>query len=93
MDEFFHLLENKAQKLLKKKISLIEKAYDFSCRGVFRSHKRITPYLSHPCNVELIVTEKQVDVKNEDGNKTVKLTKKQAARQRLAIWSVNQYSI
>ena len=93
MDEFIHLFEDKAHKLCKKKISLIEKAYAFSCWGIFRTHGRITPYLSHPCHVELIVTEKQEDVKKGDGKKAVKLTKKQAARKRLAIGSVNQCSI
>ena|SRR5574343_266907 len=59
-------------------------------RRTYRAHGRITPYLSHPCHIELIVTEKQEDVKKGDGKKAVKLTKKQAARQRLAIGSVNQ---
>mmetsp|Transcript_30896 Transcript_30896/g.35292 ORF Transcript_30896/g.35292 Transcript_30896/m.35292 type:complete len:186 (-) Transcript_30896:27-584(-) len=59
-------------------------------RRTYRAHGRITPYLNHPCHVELFVTEKAEDVKKGDGKKLVKLTKKQAARQRLAIGSVNQ---
>ena len=59
-------------------------------RKTFRSHDKITSYLSHPCNLELIVTEKQEDVIKGEGKKAVELTKKQAARQRLVIRSVNQ---
>ena len=54
-------------------------------RRTYRAHGRITPYLNHPCHVEMFVTEKQEDVKKGEGQKAVKLTKKQAARQRLAI--------
>ena len=78
---------------MQKEIILDRKAYAFSCWGVFRTHGRITPYLSHPCHVELIITEKEEDVKKGDRKKAVKLTKKQAARKRLAIGSVNQCSI
>ena len=59
-------------------------------RKAFRSHGRIISYLNHPCHLELIVTEKQEDVIKGVGKKAVKLTKKQAARQRLVIGSVNQ---
>ena len=59
-------------------------------RKTFRSHGRVTSDLSHPCHLELIVTEKQEDAIKGEGKKTIKLTKKQAARQRLVIGSVNQ---
>lgn len=55
-------------------------------RRTFRAHGRIGPYLSSNCHIEFIVTEKAEKVKKagEDQNK-LRLTKKQAARQRLAI--------
>ena len=55
-------------------------------RRTFRAHGRITPYLSSNCHLEFIITEKAENVKKaaEDKNK-VRLTKKQAARTRLAI--------
>ena len=59
-------------------------------RRTYRAHGRITPFLNHPCHVEMFVTEKDEDVKKGDGKKAVRLTKKQAAKQRLAIGSVNQ---
>ena len=54
-------------------------------RRTYRAHGRITPYLNHPCHVEMFVTEKQEDVKKGEGEKQVKVSKRQAAKQRLPI--------
>ncbi len=55
-------------------------------RRTYRAHGRISPYLSSNCHIELFVTEKSKSVKKGDEDKKgVRLTKKQAARQRLAI--------
>ena len=53
-------------------------------RRTYRAHGRISPYLSSNCHVEFHVTEKAGDVNRADKGE-VKLTKKQLARQRLAI--------
>lgn len=53
-------------------------------RRTYRAHGRISPYLASNCHVEFHVTEKSGDVQRAD-KQQVKLTKKQAARQRLAI--------
>lgn len=54
-------------------------------RRTYRAHGRITPYLSSNCHIEFHVTEKAESVKKAGDKKAVRLTKKQAARQRLAI--------
>ena len=54
-------------------------------RRTYRAHGRITPYLNHPCHVELFVTEKQEDVKKGEGKKIKTLTKKQQAKARVPI--------
>jgi large subunit ribosomal protein L17e len=55
-------------------------------RRTYRAHGRVTPYLSSNCHIEFIVTEKAENVKKAaDDKKNLRLTKKQAARQRLAI--------
>ena len=54
-------------------------------RRTYRAHGRIGPYLSSNCHIEFIATEKSKDVKKADDKKAVRLTKKQAAKQRLAI--------
>ena len=55
-------------------------------RRTFRAHGRIGPYLSSNCHIEFIVTEKAEKVrKAADDKSKLRLTKKQAARQRLAI--------
>ena len=53
-------------------------------RRTYRAHGRISPYLSSNCHVEFHVTEKSGDVARAD-KQQVRLTKKQAAAQRLAI--------
>jgi large subunit ribosomal protein L17e len=53
-------------------------------RRTYRAHGRIGPYLSSNCHIEFIVTEKSGPVKRED-KQQVRVTKKQAAKQRLAI--------
>ena len=54
-------------------------------RRTYRAHGRIGPYLSSNCHIEFIVTEKDEKVKKADDKKAVRLTKKQAAQQRLSI--------
>lgn len=54
-------------------------------RRTFRAHGRIGPYLSSNCHIEFIVTEKAEKVKKAGEENKARLTKKQAARQRLAI--------
>jgi large subunit ribosomal protein L17e len=53
-------------------------------RRTYRAHGRCTPYLSSNCHIEFHVTEKSAGVAKAD-KPALKLTKKQAARQRLAI--------
>mmetsp|Transcript_4362 Transcript_4362/g.7366 ORF Transcript_4362/g.7366 Transcript_4362/m.7366 type:complete len:182 (-) Transcript_4362:302-847(-) len=53
-------------------------------RRTYRAHGRISPYLSSNCHVEFHVTEKSGPVARED-KQQVRVTKKQAAKQRLAI--------
>ena len=54
-------------------------------RRTYRAHGRIGPYLSSNCHIEFIVTEKAENVKRAAEDKKARLTKKQAAKQRLAI--------
>jgi large subunit ribosomal protein L17e len=54
-------------------------------RRTYRAHGRIGPYKSSNCHIEFITTEKPANVKRADDKKSVRLTKKQAARQRLSI--------
>ncbi len=54
-------------------------------RRTYRAHGRITPYLSTNCHLEFLVTEKADAVRKATDDSKVRLTKKQAARTRLAI--------
>jgi len=53
-------------------------------RRTYRAHGRISPYLSSNCHVEFHCLEKSSEVVKAD-KPALRLTKKQAARQRLAI--------
>ena len=53
-------------------------------RRTYRAHGRIGPYLSSNCHIEFHCIEKGGDVKKGD-KPQARITKKQAARQRLAI--------
>ena len=53
-------------------------------RRTYRAHGRISPYLSSNCHVEFHVTEKSGEVARAD-KQQVRVTKKQAAAQRLTI--------
>ena len=53
-------------------------------RRTYRAHGRISPYLASNCHVEFSVTEKSGEVARAD-KQEVRVTKKQAAKQRLAI--------
>jgi len=49
-----------------------------------RAHGRINPYMSSPCHIEMILTEKeQVVPKVEEEQKKKKVSKKKMARQKL----------
>ncbi|KAG2176119.1 hypothetical protein INT43_005352 [Umbelopsis isabellina] len=51
-------------------------------RRTYRAHGRINPYLSHPCHIEVILSEKGESVQKEDsGKKVSKLNARQLARQ------------
>ena len=54
-------------------------------RRTYRAHGRINAYMSSPCHVELILTEKEEGVKKaeEAPSKAVRKTKKQLAKERL----------
>lgn len=53
-------------------------------RRTYRAHGRVTPYLSSNCHIEFHCVERNAGVAKAD-KPAIKLTKKQAARQRLAI--------
>jgi large subunit ribosomal protein L17e len=53
-------------------------------RRTYRAHGRISPYLASNCHIEFHCTEKGGEVKKGD-KPQARITKKQAARQRLAI--------
>merc|ERR1712087_1081400 len=69
--EIFHIQVNRAQK---------------QRRRTYRAHGRTNPYISSPCHIELVLTEKDRAVtKGDDEEKTKrpkKLTKKRLAQQR-----------
>ena len=54
-------------------------------RRTYRAHGRVTPYLSSNCHVELFISEKLDNVKKGSEKKAVPLSKKQFARQPLAV--------
>merc|ERR1711898_382 len=53
-------------------------------RRTYRAHGRISPYLASNCHIEFHCLEKADKVERED-KQQVRLTKKQFAKQRLAI--------
>jgi large subunit ribosomal protein L17e len=53
-------------------------------RRTYRAHGRISPYLSSNCHIEFHVTEKSENVSRADKT-AVRITKKQAAKTKLAI--------
>lgn len=57
-------------------------------RRTYRAHGRISPYLASNCHIEFQCYEKPVGVEKTD-KAAPRLTKKQAARQRLAIGGVD----
>ncbi|KAL6073856.1 60S ribosomal protein L17 [Balamuthia mandrillaris] len=52
-------------------------------RRTYRAHGRINPYMSSPCHIELIVSEKETPVPKSAEKTPKKLSKKQLAKQRL----------
>ncbi|DBA65783.1 hypothetical protein WJX79_006555 [Trebouxia sp. C0005] len=49
-------------------------------RRTYRAHGRINPFMSSPCHIELVLTEKGSDVKSEEDPKGRKLSKVQLAK-------------
>ena len=54
-------------------------------RRTYRAHGRISPYKSSNCHVQFFITEQSEGVKKAGDVRGVRLTKRQAAQQRLAI--------
>merc|ERR1712179_283477 len=53
-------------------------------RRTYRAHGRTNPYMSSPCHVELILTEReQVVPKPEEEEQKKKVSKKKLARQKM----------
>lgn len=54
-------------------------------RRTYRAHGRINPYMSSPCHIEVVLSEKELVVtKGEDSDAPKKkLSKKKMARQKL----------
>merc|ERR1719277_2384364 len=53
-------------------------------RRTYRAHGRINPYMSSPCHIEMILTEKeQIVPKPEEEQRKKKVSKKKLARQKL----------
>merc|ERR1712118_459173 len=71
--EIFHIQVNRAQK---------------QRRRTYRAHGRTNPYMSSPCHIELVLSEKDRVVRkgeeDEESKKPKKLTKKRLAQQRTA---------
>lgn len=56
----------------------------FLSTSLHRAHGRINPFMSSPCHIEMILTEKeQVVPKVEEELKKKKVSKKKLARQKL----------
>lgn len=49
-------------------------------RRTYRAHGRINPYMSHPCHIELVLTEKEVAVRAEPDGRVRKLSRSQQAK-------------
>ncbi|EIE22013.1 ribosomal protein L17 component of cytosolic 80S ribosome and 60S large subunit [Coccomyxa subellipsoidea C-169] len=49
-------------------------------RRTYRAHGRINPFMSSPCHIELILTEKDAAVAAADDGKERKLSKREAAK-------------
>ena len=60
-------------------------------RRTYRAHGRINPYMSSPCHVELVLSEKVESVRREEDveGRGPKVTRKQAARLRIKNGSTN----
>tara|TARA_B100000768_G_scaffold11434_1_gene11290 strand:+ start:938 stop:1258 length:321 start_codon:yes stop_codon:yes gene_type:complete len=59
-------------------------------RRTYRAHGRINPFMSSPCHVEVVLSEKVESVKKEeDVERGPKVTRKQAARMRIKNGSTN----
>ena len=57
-------------------------------RRTYRAHGRTNPYMSSPCHIEMILSEKTAPVakgEEEDGKKPKKLSKKRLAQQRAVV--------
>ena len=54
-------------------------------RRTYRAHGRISPYKSSNCHVQFFITEKSEGIKKAGDGRGVRLTKRQAGQQRLAV--------
>ena len=53
-------------------------------RRTYRAHGRINPYMSSPCHIEMILTEKEQTVsKSEEGAQKKKISQKKLKKQKL----------
>jgi len=57
-------------------------------RRTYRAHGRINPYMSNPCHIELILSEKEAPVKKpssveEEDKRPKKVSKKKLAKERI----------
>ena len=70
--ELFHIQVNRAQQ---------------QRRRTYRAHGRTNPYMSSPCHIELILSEKTAAVAKgeEEEGKKPKLSKKRLAQQRALV--------
>ena len=68
--ELFHIQVNRAQK---------------QRRRTYRAHGRTNPYMSSPCHIELVLSEKDQKVRKEDDDENKrpkKLSRKRLAQKR-----------
>ncbi|ELW61722.1 60S ribosomal protein L17 [Tupaia chinensis] len=57
-------------------------------RHTYRAHKQINPYMSSPCHIEMILTEKEqiVPKLEEEVAQKKKISQKKLKKQKLMIW-------
>ena len=51
-------------------------------RRVYRAHGRINPFMSHPCHIEMILTEGEERVAKEAETSVKKVSKKKLAKEK-----------
>ena len=60
-------------------------------RRTYRAHGRINPYMSSPCHIEMILTEKEqiVPKPEEEVAQKKKISQKKLKKQKLMAWGIN----